>query len=91
MSILVPLARLDGKANTLQGTVDAPSGSEPIGDVPELRLEDWLQKQFDHALNDAIFDSGHAPIELHSVATDLWDQLKSSIRFTHCEGSDLSF
>ena len=57
--ILVPLTRLDGKANTLQSTVDAPSGSEPIGDVPELRLEDWLQEQFNRALNDAVFDSGN--------------------------------
>src|SRR5690349_19476615 len=54
------LTRLDGKANTLQGAVDAPPGSKPVGDIPELRLEDRLQEQFDRALDDAIFDCGNA-------------------------------
>ena len=33
----------------------------------------------------------HAPIELHSVPTDLWDRLKSSTRFTHYGDSGSSF
>lgn len=36
-------------------------------------------------------DRRHVPIELHSVATDLWDRLKSPTRFIHYEGSGLLF
>jgi hypothetical protein len=42
-------------------------------------------------LDQSVDDAWHAPIELHSVATDLWDRLKSSIRFTHYGGNGLLF
>lgn len=60
VTIAVALARLDRRPDILQGAVRASSGPEPLGDPPELRLEDWLQKYFDGALHDAILDRGDA-------------------------------
>jgi hypothetical protein len=77
MPILVSLARLDGKANTLQGAVDTPPGSEPVGDIPELRLEDRLQEQFDRALDDAIFDCRNAQGSELPWFPGFWDELAS--------------
>jgi hypothetical protein len=77
MPVLVSLTRLDGKANTLQGAVDAPPGSKPVGDIPELRLEDRLQEQFDRALDDAIFDCGNAQGSELSWFPGLGDELAS--------------
>src|ERR1700686_67851 len=57
--ILFPFMRLDGHPDVLQGAMRAPSGPKPIGDRPELRLEDRLQECFDRALNDAILDRGN--------------------------------
>jgi len=54
--------------------------------VPQ-RLQPLQHRLLDHAVN----DSWHAPIELHSVATDLWGRLKSSTRFTHYGGNGLLF
>jgi hypothetical protein len=42
-------------------------------------------------LRHLVFEGRHAPIELHSVAADLWDRLKSSTRFTRYGGSGLLF
>ena len=42
-------------------------------------------------LRDAVGHHRHAPIELHSVATDLWDRLKSSTRFIHYGDNGLLF
>ena len=60
VTIRVPLARLDDRPDILQSAVRAPSGPEPIGDPPELCLEDWLQKYLDRALNNAILDRRNA-------------------------------
>jgi len=60
MAILVAFPRLNGQSDTFQGAVGAPSGPEPVRDIPELRLEDRLQKYFDRALDDAILDRGNA-------------------------------
>jgi hypothetical protein len=57
----------------------------------EDRLQDGLQVSLDNFLSDPVPDRCHAPIELHSVATDLWDRLKSSTRFTHHGGNGLLF
>src|SRR5207245_1608009 len=59
-SIRLPLTRLDGQPDMLQGAVRAPSGPKPVRDRPKLRLEDRLQECFDRALNDAILDRGDA-------------------------------
>src|ERR1700694_2493193 len=56
--ILFPFMRLDGHPDVLQGAVRAPSGPKPIGDRPELCLEDRLQECFDRALDDAILERG---------------------------------
>lgn len=47
-------------SDILQGAVRAPSGPKPIGGMPELRLEQRLQKCLDRALDDAILDRGNA-------------------------------
>jgi hypothetical protein len=57
----------------------------------EHRFHKRLQISADHLLGDAVGNRGHAPIELHSVATDLWGRLKSSTRFTHYGGNGLLF
>ena len=57
----------------------------------EDRIKPWLQPHLDRRLRDPVGNGRHAPIELHSVATDLWDRLKSSTRFIHYGGSDLLF
>ena len=59
-AILIALMRQGGTPEMLQSAMGAPSGSKPVGDMPELRLEDWLQENFDRALNDAIFNRGDA-------------------------------
>ena len=59
-SILVTFLRQGRSPDIFQGPVAAPSGPEPVGDMPELGLEYRLQKRFDRALNDAIFDRGNA-------------------------------
>ena len=57
----------------------------------EPRFHQWLQDHLDDRLRHAVGNRRHAPIELHSVATDLWGRLKSSTRFTHYGGNGLLF
>jgi hypothetical protein len=52
--------RSHGHAHMLQSAVAASSGSKPIGDMPELRFKDRLQKILDRILYDTISDSGNA-------------------------------
>jgi hypothetical protein len=47
-------SRSHAHADMLQGAVAPPTGSEPVGDVPEIRLEDRLQKILHRALYDAV-------------------------------------
>jgi hypothetical protein len=89
--VLVAFMRQGSSSDILQGAMRAPSGSKPVGDMPKLRLEDWLQKCLDRALNDAILDRGHTPSELHLNPTNLWDRLRSSTRSIRCADSGLSF
>ena len=58
--ILTDLMWQDGATDILQGSVRAPAGPEPVGDMPELRLEDWLQENFDRALYNAVLDRRNA-------------------------------
>lgn len=44
----------------LQGPMGALSGPKPVGDRPELGLEDRLENCFDRALNDAVLHRGNA-------------------------------
>jgi hypothetical protein len=58
-TVLIALMRHESHADVLQSAMGAPSGPEPVGDIPKLRLEDWLHESFDRALNDAVFDRGY--------------------------------
>ena len=64
---------------------------ESIREPEEVLLVDRIQHGDRCPLDDLVFEGCHAPIGLHSVATDLWDRLKSLTRFIHCEGSGLLF
>ncbi len=66
-------------------------GPVSIGIGVELGLHQRFQMPFDHHLGDAICDRGHAPGELHSAPINLWDRLKSPIRFIPCAASGSSF
>lgn len=68
-----------------------PLRPEAVGEPEEVDLVDGAQHFSDRTLDDLVLQGRHAPIELHSVTTDLWDRLKSSTRFTHYGGSGLSF
>jgi len=57
----------------------------------EFGLHHRFQMAFDHHLRDAIRHRGHAPGELHSDPINLWDRLKSPIRFIPCAASGSSF
>ena len=57
-TIALALAGANGQPDVLQGTVTPSSRSEPVRDMPELRLEDWLQNILDRGLHDAISDLG---------------------------------
>ena len=59
-AILIPLSRLQGLPDMLQGAVRASAGTKPVRDRPELRLEDWLENCFDRALDDAVLYRGNA-------------------------------
>ena len=52
---------------------------------------DRAQHSSHGSLDDFVFESRHAPGELHRDSANLWDRLKSSIRFTLCADSGLSF
>jgi hypothetical protein len=66
-------------------------GPEAVVVLAERRVPQRLEPLQHRLLNHTVDRSWHAPIELHSVATDLWDRLKSSTRFTHCGGNGLLF
>jgi hypothetical protein len=59
-TIAPALAGANGLPDVLQGTVTPPSRPEPVRDMPELRLEDWLQNILDRGLHDAISDRRNA-------------------------------
>ena len=59
-AILIPLSRLQGLPDMLQGAVRASARTKPVRDRPKLRLEDWLENCFDRALNDAVLYRGDA-------------------------------
>lgn len=52
--------RQGGAPDILQGGMRAPSGPKPVGDMPKLCLEDWLQENLDRALNHAILHRRNA-------------------------------
>jgi hypothetical protein len=79
-----PVYLLDRVGRTATGPV-------AIGSIVKVRLEDRFQHELGGGLSHPIPYRRHAPIELHSVATDLWDRLKSPTRFIHYEGSGLLF
>src|SRR5580704_8879300 len=56
--VLIAFLRQSASAEVLQRAVAATAGSEPVRNMPKLRLEDRLQQEFDRALNDAILDRG---------------------------------
>jgi hypothetical protein len=66
-------------------------GSITVG----IRHEEGLQRPFQdllrHHLSHTIRHCGHTPRELHIYPVDLWDRLKSSIRFIPYEDSGSSF
>ena len=57
----------------------------------EDRFKPSAPATLDRLLRDPVGHRRHTPSELHSVATDLWDRLKSSTRFIHCGDSGLLF
>ena len=57
----------------------------------KVGFEDRLQHQHRCRHADPIPQGWHTTSELHSYPTDLWDRLKSRIRFIHCSGGGSSF
>jgi hypothetical protein len=57
----------------LQSGMGAPSGPEPVGNIPKLCFEDRLQKTFDRALNDAVFDRGYTERSELTRFSSFWD------------------
>jgi len=57
----------------------------------EYRFQNGLQIASGDLLSDAVSDRRHTVSELHSYPIDLWDRLKSRIRFIHCVGGGSSF
>src|SRR5215469_436173 len=86
-AVLIAFVRQESQADVLQGAVRAPSGSEPVGDVPELRLEDRLQKRLDRALNDAILDRGNAQRSDLPWFTGLGDEFAPRRAWSICAGA----
>lgn len=85
--ILPEFVRQDRAADILQGAVRAPPGSEPVRDMPELRLEDRLQEDFDRALDDAIFDRRNAQGSELAWFTGFRDELASRRAGPICAGA----
>src|SRR5664279_1502998 len=73
------------------GCVRAPPRTEAVTARMECRLEDRLQNLEQSLLRDAVHHIWHTPRELHIYPVDLWDRLKSSIRFIPYEDSGSSF
>jgi hypothetical protein len=72
-TVLIALMRQESHADMLQSGMGAPSGPEPVGNIPKLRFEDRLQETFDRALNDAVFDRGYAERSELTRFSSLWD------------------
>ena len=85
--VLVP-ATASGDSDRLQRRFPRPI---TIGIVVEERIKLWLQPHLDRRLRDPVGYRRHTTSELHSYPTDLWDRLKSRIRFIHCAGGSSSF
>jgi hypothetical protein len=65
--------RQESHADMLQSAMGAPSGPEPVGDIPKLRFEDRLHESFDRALNDAVFDRGYTERSELTRFSSFWD------------------
>jgi hypothetical protein len=65
--------RQESHADMLQSGMGAPSGPEPVGDIPKLRFEDRLHENFDRALNDAVFDRGYTERSELTRFSSFWD------------------
>jgi hypothetical protein len=72
-TVLIALMRQESQTDMLQSAMGAPSGPEPVGDIPKLRFEDWLQETFDRALDDAVFDRGYTERSELTRFSSLWD------------------
>ena len=65
------------------------SRTESVAMLRKRRVPSLLQYLQHGLLDQSVDDARHVSIELHSVATDLWDRLKSPTRFIHYEDSGL--
>jgi hypothetical protein len=71
--------------------VRSPPRPESVAEAEEVFLVDRVQHVGHGALNDLILQRRHTASELHSYPIDLWDRLKSRIRFIPCVGGGSSF
>ena len=63
-----------------------------VGEAPDHRLCAQREGTVGRRLeDDPLLVCRHTTSELHSYPTDLWDRLKSRIRFIHCAGGGSSF
>ena len=88
---VVHLLAADPDDERIQRIMLAALWSESIREPEEILLMDRAQHSSHGSLDDFVFESRHAPGELHRDSANLWDRLKSSIRFTLCADSGLSF
>jgi len=72
-------SRSHGHADMFQGAMTASVGSEPVGNMPESRLENRLQKVLHRALYNAVTHGRHMDFELHSHSNNPWDRLRLPI------------
>lgn len=89
-SVLVPLLRQGCPTNVLQGAVGVSAGSKPIRDMPELRLEDRLQKDSGRALYDAVSDGGDAQGSELPRFPGLWNELAPGRTWPICTTAQIS-
>ena len=82
---------MDADPESVQRLMLASPFTEPVGKAEEVRLIDGVQHRRHGVLDDLVLQRGHTASELHSYPTDLWDRLKSRIRFIHCVGGGSSF
>ena len=87
----VHLPLVDRDVQGIQCIVRSSSGPEPVGETAEVAFIDGIEHHDRCTLNDLVFQSCHTVSELHSYPIDLWDRLKSRIRFIHCVGGGSSF
>jgi hypothetical protein len=67
------------------------SRAEAVAVLGECRIPLLLENLQQGLLDQSVDDTRHTTSELHSYPTDLWDRLKSRIRFIHCAGGGSSF